>query len=409
LPTMTKIGRNRHGNLFLRVYWQNAESREGTRLADTPENRKQLEFEAARLNRMMKDGTFDYLKEFPNGNRASYFRQDAEHAERKTIRKYYEKWIGRYKPPQAKQARYENYVSNLEHHILPLHGDRYLDQYGVPEIRDLMSVLFSQGLKPKTVKNYLNGSLRSLLRDAKLDRLIAVNPFDELPPRFWPASDSPPPDPFTEEERAEILEYFKAKYMGTWPHAYAFALCLFWTGARPSELLARTWKDIDFRTKMLRIHTSFVRAKVGQVKTAGSNRTIRLFDPVIDILTSIKPLRAQPDDSIFLDRDGERRIDQNHFGQRVFQAALVALKIRHRDFYSTRHTFVTSMLKAGYHPKEIAEYVGNSPAVIYRSYAGLIGGNEGFGALAMVSAKELTQSAAAGNCAPKRAGFTGEV
>lgn len=394
---MTKIGVNRHGRLFIRLYWNGIESREGTSLLDSPENRKQLEYEAARLNRMMQDGTFDYLREFPKGNKADYFTRAVSNSAPKTLRDYYKTWITRYEPPQAKQARYENYRSNFEKHILPIHGNLMLHQYGVPEIRELMGRLFKQKLEAKTVKNYLNGSLRSLLRDAKLDKLIAVNPFDDLPPRFWPANDTRRPDPFTEEERAQILEYFREKYGQEWRHAYAFVFCLFWTGARPSELLARTWKDIDFRTKMLSIHTSYVRRRVGQVKTTGSNRPIRLFDPVIAVLESIKPLRAMPDDPIFLERDGQRRIDQNHFSQRVFQAALTVLKIRHRDFYSTRHTFITSLLKSGRHPKKIADYCGNSPAVIYRSYAGLIDGDDDFGALAMAEAKELMQSPASGN------------
>src|SRR5689334_8689787 len=166
---MTKIGRNSHGNLSLRVYWQNAESREGTRLKDTPENRKQLEFEAARLNRMMKDGTFDYLREFPNGNRAEYFRRGVQATERKTIKLYYEKWITRYEPPQAKYARYSNYVSNFQRYILPYHGGKFLDQYGVPEIHELKAILVRAGLSAKSIKTYLNASLRALFRDAKLD------------------------------------------------------------------------------------------------------------------------------------------------------------------------------------------------------------------------------------------------
>lgn len=32
---------------------------------------------------------------------------------------------------------------------------------------------------------------------------------------------------------------------------------LYWTGMRISELQARTWEDIDFKTKTLSIHSNF--------------------------------------------------------------------------------------------------------------------------------------------------------
>ena len=80
-------------------------------------------------------------------------------------------------------------------------------------------------------------------------------------------------------------------------------------------------------------------------------------------------------------------IRQEKFGERHFQGALTALKIRHRDFYHCRHTFISVMLCHGENPKRIAEYVGNSPEIIYRSYGKWIGGHEGFGKAALEAAK----------------------
>jgi hypothetical protein len=75
-------------------------------------------------------------------------------------------------------------------------------------------------------------------------------------------------------------------------------------------------------------------------------------------------------------------------GQRMEERGYFhALKIRHRDFYHTRHTFISVMLSHGENPKHIAEYMGNSPEVIYRSYGKWIGGHEGFGKAALQAAK----------------------
>jgi len=161
---------------------------------------------------------------------------------------------------------------------------------------------------------------------------------------------------------------------------------LFWGGMRPSELTGRRWRDVDLKTGMLSITTSRTFGEEGAPKTRNSKRSIRLLQPVIDYLAQIRALRAQPNDYIFLDQRGNP-INQWKFGERHFQGALTVLKIRHRDFYHTRHTFISVMLSHGENPKSIAEYVGNSPEVIYRSYGKWIGGDEGFGNAALQAAK----------------------
>jgi len=121
-------------------------------------------------------------------------------------------------------------------------------------------------------------------------------------------------------------------------------------------------------------------------KRRTAKRSVRLLQPIVDYLTQIRPLRAEPNDYIFLDRRGNP-INQWKFGERHFQGALTALKIRHRDFYHTRHTFISVMLSHGENPKRIAEYIGNSPEIIYRNYGKWIGDDEGFGNAALQAAK----------------------
>jgi hypothetical protein len=49
--------------------------------------------------------------------------------------------------------------------------------------------------------------------------------------------------------------------------------------------------------------------------------------------------------------------------------------------------FISVMLSHGENPKRIAEYVGNSPEIIFRSYGKWIGGHEGFGKAALEATK----------------------
>ncbi|MCH8007226.1 MAG: tyrosine-type recombinase/integrase [Planctomycetes bacterium] len=60
------------------------------------------------------------------------------------------------------------------------------------------------------------------------------------------------PDPFTEEERDNLLAYFRAKV----PFYFPFLHVLFWTGMRPSEALALLWGDVDLRNGYISITKS---------------------------------------------------------------------------------------------------------------------------------------------------------
>ena len=359
---------------------------EGVDLEATGQNERLLRARAILIEDEIRTGAFDYLKHFPHGNKASFFIQQRQSGEAKTIRQYYQSWKRDKQPPFVKKSRAQKYESHFENHILPLHGGKYLEFYGVAEIRELRADLIeAKKLKMKTAKNVINATLRAFFRDARAEGLIEKNPFDELPRRWWPKSAPPPPDPFSEKERDEILGHFKAKHLQSWGPGFVFLYCLFWTGARPSELTARTWRDYDPRTRKLAITSSRVAGEEGSTKTAASKRTIELLEPVASYLNAIRPLHARPDDHIFLNKAG-KPIDQKEFAERHFWPALTVLKIRHRDFYATRDTFISVNLSHGEIAKRVAEYCGTSLAMIEQSYGKWIGTSQNFGAAALAAA-----------------------
>jgi integrase len=364
---------------------------EGTELEATPENERLLKAKAVLIEQDIKDGTFNYLKQFPHGNKASLFVSYKEKTEPKTIRQYYKVWKQDKKPPFIKKTRARNYEVHFNAHILPLQGEKYMHLYGVTEIRELRAnIVDVKGRKMKTAKNVVNATLRAFFRDAKAEGIIERNPFDELPEKWWPQTEVPPPDPFTEAERDEIIEYFRKKYLSTWPQAFMFVHDLFWTGARQSELTPRTWRDYDPRTGKFDILTSRTEGEEGATKTRNSNRTIDLLPPVRALFDQLKPLRAKPGDYIYTNRAGQP-IDQKEFAERHFWPALRVLKIAHKDFYSTRDTFISVMLSHGERSKKIADYCGTSPTMIEKSYGKWIGDTAKFGAAALSKAQQSAQ------------------
>jgi len=386
-----KVKVNRHGYLAFRFYWQGREFWQGTGWRDTPKNRAKAEGKAVEITEEIKAGTFNYLKWFPKGNKAHEWKTPAPEANKPlTVRAYYEQWMLDKVPPLVRKSLAKKYRSHFRAYILDMYGETYINSFTFDQIKALRAELVNQrGLSVKTARNVISGTLRAFFRDAKAQaqpKLIDKNPFDDVPRKWWPRVALPQPDPFTESERDQIIDYLFGKYWGTWPAGCVFVYSLFWTGARPSELTARRWKDVDFRKGTLSIHTSRTDYEEGETKTPASNRTIPLNNVLLGYLKQIMPLRAQPDDHIFTQRDG-RPINHPAYGTRYFQGALKALRIRHRDFYHTRHTFISVQLTYGENVKQIADYVGTSPAMIFSRYGRWLGGDNSFGKAALEASK----------------------
>jgi hypothetical protein len=74
MPKHCIVKANQHGKLYFKLFWNGMRSTEGTRCLDTPENRELVEAKALIIRREIEDKCFDYLKHFPNGNKAHLFR-----------------------------------------------------------------------------------------------------------------------------------------------------------------------------------------------------------------------------------------------------------------------------------------------------------------------------------------------
>src|SRR5262249_33378374 len=56
-----------------------------------------------------------------------------------------------------------------------------------------------------------------------------------------------------------------------------------------------------------------------------------------------------------------------------WRGPLEELKIRHRKFYATRHTFLTEKIRQGENPFALAQYAGTSVAMLEKDYVGTLG------------------------------------
>jgi integrase len=179
----------------------------------------------------------------------------------------------------------------------------------------------------------------------------------------WPRIVSPKPDPFTIEERNKILTPFREEHAFYYP----FLATLFGTGARPSEIIALRWGDVDLKSGVLSITKSRYMDTDTPTKTVASERAIALREPIIAALRSIKPLHVTETDFAFENQEGNP-ITEDKWRGKYWYRALRACGVRARKFYAKRYTFISDALSNGLNIKWVAEYCGTSVAMIEKHY-----------------------------------------
>jgi len=345
---------NQHGVLTFRIYFNGQEKWKSTGKPDTAENRREVEALAVIISKGIREGSFSW----------DWFQDEADAAkpDLKTIGGYYAEWILRKTPPVVRAGLERDYKDHFNRYILPKFRNVAVVDLSPRLLEDFRAYLLNErGLSIKSVRNVIDASFRACIRDArKVDYLIDRDPFEAL---SWPRRQQNRPDPFTEEQREAIIAQFAKRS----PFYVPFVHVLFFTGARPSELLGLRWGDVDLRAGFISISKSRYLDQDGAPKTAGSDRQIRLLPSVVDVLKRIKPLKVTEDSYAFLNQEG-RPLNFHTWRAGVWYRILRGLEIRERKPYCTRHTFISIGLSNGVNIKWLAEYCGTSVAMIEKHY-----------------------------------------
>jgi integrase len=271
-----------------------------------------------------------------------------------TVRSFYADWIATKGIGTIRPALLRDYRRHFATYIL---ADDELAGTRLAELRPMDVLLFQQRLRErrvkrtgrplseKTVSCVLNGSLRAMIRDARVQELVLRDPFVGL---TWRKLRPPPADPFAPEEWDQIAAWFAGRTFQrklVWrahPAFHAFVFFLRWHGARPSEAAALTWDHVDLRAGIAYIVASFHYGTVGEPKTEAARRSIELHPAMLAILRDLRPLRPAPGAIVFPNLDGRRIRNATFWG--IWTRCLQDCRIRHRGIYGLKDTFVTHTL-----------------------------------------------------------------
>lgn len=270
---------------------------------------------------------------------------------------------------EVKEHTFRKKRFHYYNHIKPYFGKMYLK-----DIKPITIQRWVGKLKKKyayqTIKTYYS-VLNNILQYACLNEFIVTNPTSALRGIFKKNGfiKYDEPDPFTEEElelikNSDMIDYVKN-----------FVLLAYFTGARPGELIALNWSDVNFEKRYIDVNKTIVHSQVGTTKTANSVRKIDLFDDAIEVLKKQYKLTHNKT-NVFVNQRGRQFYSHDIIAYH-FRKVLNELNIKGKYLYNLRHTFASTLLTNGIDIAYISKMLGHSnSAVTLQRYTKFIKINE---------------------------------
>lgn len=342
-------------------------------LEDTKQNRKLAEAKAKEIEADIAYERFDHtLTSYRPQNHTSS-RASSDAFEAPVLRELWEKYT-QFKSSQLEQSTIVRDYGKIQKriHKLPIQA---VDQ--AVEIRDYLLTTYSAEVAKRTLKQFnacCNWAVRS--------KLLQSNPFEGMAGDIKSKKASATSrTPFSGVERDAIIATFEnntysSKYAPVSHSYYApYVKFLFMTGARPEEVIALKWKHIE-ANRIFFSEAVATDVKIRKDTKTHSVRTFPINNQLKNLLDTIKPLSVSPDALVFPAKNG-KEIDAHNFLNRIWKPVVEALveegKVReYLPQYNCRHTFITMMLESGVSVVQVAKWVGNSPEIIMKHYAGII-------------------------------------
>ena len=264
-----------------------------------------------------------------------------------------------------KESTYNKYTDFLNKHILPRFGKMVMRLINEQALEAFAAAKLSSGrldgaggLSPKTVADMLS-VVKQVFRYAKISM-----------PEIKVRNPAPQMAAFSANGQQRLTTIL---FQDMDLYKLGVLICLH-TGIRVGELCALTWKDIDLRENVLRIHSTMQRLQDHSLSTAAktkiivtapksqcSVRDIPLPGTLVNLLR--KFARGQNPDAYFLSGSKsvvvEPRAMQYRFKSYLNQAGVAA-----QPFHALRHTFASNWVERGLEVKCLSQILGHSSVKI---------------------------------------------
>ncbi|QMS91351.1 tyrosine-type recombinase/integrase [Nostoc edaphicum CCNP1411] len=348
-----------------------------TGISATQENHKKAQIIAWAIEEDIAKGDFDWtLNKYKPQSTTLFQAQEWVW----NLEKLWEKYCEFMRSQLSETTYQKDYVRKFANHIRTLPSK---DARNAIQIRDYL-LAKSSTETTKRVLTYLSACCRWAVKS----KLLPINPFDGLATDIKNSKSNTLTaaiDPFSIKERESIITAFEAHKLHK--HYVPFTSFLFFTGCRPGEAIALTWQHINPDcTEILFAESYDTRLNIRKTTKTGKSRLFPCNTRLRKLLLEIKPEIFTPTTTVFPSHRGGL-INASKFTAQVWRGCQSGKKTykgivtrlvetgevtRYRPPYNCRHTFITECLERGVPVALISRWVGNSPEVIFKHYAGVL-------------------------------------
>jgi integrase len=266
---------------------------------------------------------------------------------------------------------------NTRTHYKYLLSKHWMPHLATVDVRDITPSLLRKIIAEKVwtssrLKNIALTSLRNVLNMCVEDLIIDKSPMIAIKNAKLVVEEI---DPFTAEEREILLNYMDKEFRGKKRLYYLYFKFAFWTGMRPSEIIAIQWGNVDFITNRVLINRSTVRGKSKNTTKTNKARSVILNDEALSVLKELKAYSFLQGEEVFVSPRHGQSFKGSSSGRSVLTHVCARTGVRHRPSYNTRHTYATFCLMAGVNPAFIAKQLGHSIKTLFNNYAKWIEGD----------------------------------
>ena len=279
---------------------------------------------------------------------------------RLTVEGFLTHWLELVKPT-VEYGTFKPYKNHVEHHLVPIIGPLRLVELKRFHIEELYTTLAKKEVSA-AMQRKIGTTLTIALGTAVDKEMIAFNPAERV---RKPKAIKPEICPLDADQVAAFLVAAKEDRL------YAFYIMSIDTGARPGELFALEWRDIDFDRSRVTIKKSLALnadgvLQVKDVKTPKGRRQIRLSSVTLSALQEHRKMmlvEGHATAMVFCNTAGGfidiKNLHRNSFKPLLKRAGLPDIRL-----YDLRHTCATLLLLAGENAKVVSERLGHSTAVM---------------------------------------------
>jgi len=312
------------------------------------------------INKQINRGTFNFAEEFPNYRFISDIEAPPQRPTFNKTADLFLKSIG-----DLEYATRESYRKILKQFWRPKIGT---DAIADITYAELAAIIGEHPWGSNKTRNNVVSVGRRVFDFAYADLGDKRNPAEKLKSL---KVQRPVPDPYTVAEAESIIAGIR-EHWGE--HDANYVEFGFFSGARPSELIALLWPDVTLAGSV-RIERARVMAQDKDKTKTAVLRDVELCPRALAVIKRQRALTGLLKHEVIFARDDGEPYNDIQLQWRRWRFTHKKLGIRYREPYQMRHTSVTWNLMIGKNLLWVAQQHGHSAAVMLKTYARWLAGS----------------------------------